>query len=248
MRSDDGSATVQAQLRLRELIVGGALRPGERLAELTLVERLGVSRTPVRAALQRLQEEGLLDPIPSGGYTVKAFGEADVRDAIEVRGTLEGLAARLAAERGAPPALLAQARLALKRIDAVMAAPALDADAFGIYAEENLRFHGLLAAMSGSAVVQRQVERASAQPFASPNSFVMVGSGSPQARDSLLIGQQHHRAVLQAIEQREGARAEALMREHARLAQGNLAQALVHADDLARVPGSALIQRFGARR
>lgn len=243
----DGSATVKAQLRLRELIVSGALPAGERLAELALVERLGVSRTPVRAALQRLAEEGLLDGIPGGGYSVRGFSEADIRDAIEVRGTLEGLAARLAAERGAPPALLAQARDCLDRIDAVLAAPALDDTAFGTYAAENMRFHTLLAAMTGSWVVQRQLERALAQPFASPNGFVMVGSDTPQARDNLLIAQHQHRAVLQAIAQREGARAEALMREHARLAQGNLAQALAHREGLARVPGGALIQRFGTR-
>lgn len=243
----DGSATVKAQLRLRELIVSGALPPGERLAELALVDRLGVSRTPVRAALQRLQEEGLLDPIPGGGYAVKAFSESDIRDAIEVRGTLEGLAARLAAERGAPPALMALARQCLARIDAVLAGPTLDDTAFGTYAAENANFHSLLAQMAGSWVVQRQIERALAQPFASPNGFVMVGSDTPQARDNLVIAQHQHRAVLQAIEQREGTRAEALMREHARLAQGNLAQALAHREDLARVPGGALIQRFGTR-
>jgi GntR family transcriptional regulator of vanillate catabolism len=243
----DGSATVKAQLRLRELIVSGVLPAGERLAELALVERLGVSRTPVRAALQRLAEEGLLDAIPGGGYSVRGFSEADIRDAIEVRGTLEGLAARMAAERGAPAALLAQARQCLDRIDAVLAAPTLDDAAFGTYADENMRLHMLLAAMTGSWVVQRQLERALAQPFASPNGFVMVGSDTPQARDNLLIAQHQHRAVLQAIEQREGARAEALMREHARLAQGNLAQALARHEGLARVPGGALIQRFGTR-
>src|SRR5690349_3703650 len=94
------SQTVKAQLRLRELIVGGALRPGRRIAEVALVERIGVSRTPIRTALLRLQEEGLLDALPGGGFVVKDFSEDDIHDAIELRGTLEGLAARLAAERG----------------------------------------------------------------------------------------------------------------------------------------------------
>ena len=94
------SQTVKAQLRLRELIVGGVLKPGQRIAELALVERIGVSRTPIRMALVRLQEEGLLEALPSGGFMVKDFSEEDIRDAIELRGTLEGLAARLAAERG----------------------------------------------------------------------------------------------------------------------------------------------------
>lgn len=243
----DGSATVKAQLRLRALIVSGELPPGERLAELVLVERLGVSRTPVRAALLKLQDEGLLDPIPGGGFAVRAFSEGDIRDAIEVRGTLEGLAARLAAERGVPASLLSEARRCLDAIDDVLRGPALDDAAFGIYAAENARFHTLLAEMSASRVVQRQIERAASQPFASPNGFVMVLNGGAQGRDNLVIAQHQHRAVVQAIEQRESARAETLMREHARLAHGNLAQALTSRESLARVPGGALIQRFGTR-
>ena len=94
------SQTVRVQLRLRELILAGELPPGARIAELALVERLGASRTPIRMALVRLQEEGLLDALPHGGFAVKDFSEADIHDAIELRGTLEGLAARLAAERG----------------------------------------------------------------------------------------------------------------------------------------------------
>ena len=76
------------------------MRPGERISELQAVETTGVSRTPVRMALVRLEEEGLLEAIPSGGFMVKAFSERDILDSIELRGTLEGLAARFAAERG----------------------------------------------------------------------------------------------------------------------------------------------------
>lgn len=241
----DGSQTVKAQLRLRELIVNGELPAGERLAELALVDRLGVSRTPVRAALLRLQEEGLLDPIPGGGFAVKAFSEADIRDAIEVRGAFEGLAARFAAERGVSAALLAEAMQCLAAIDTVLSEPVLSDAAFHTYASENGRFHALLGEMAGSAVVRRQLERASTQPFASPNGFVMVRDGGPMARDSLVVAQQQHHAVMHAIAQREGARAEAVMREHARLAHGNLSQALASRQAMARVPGGALIQRFG---
>ncbi len=107
--ADDGagSQTVRAQLRLRELILGGELAPGARIPELALVERLGVSRTPVRAALVRLAEEGLLEALPGGGFAVRDFSETDICDAIELRGTLEGLAARLAAERGVGAVVLA---------------------------------------------------------------------------------------------------------------------------------------------
>ncbi len=243
----DTSQTVKAQLRLRALIVGGELSPEERLSELTLVQRLGVSRTPVRAALQHLLEEGLLQALPGGGYVVKVFGEADIHDAIEVRGTLEGLAARLAAERGVAPQVLAELQDCLAQIDTLLAVPSFNDKAFGRYVKLNGQFHQWLAQACSSATVYRQIERAAALPFASPNSFVMVQASGAQARDTLVVAQQQHHAVVQAITQREGARAEALMREHARLAQHNLHAAMASRQALARVPGAALIRRASLR-
>ena len=244
------SQTLRAQLRLRELIVGGELLPGQRIAEVALVERIGVSRTPIRAALHRLAEEGLLEALPGGGFVVKQFSESDIHDAIELRGTLEGLAARLAAERGAPSLLLARARACVDAIDAVLAAPTLDDAAFADYAAHNARLHELLTAMAGSALVQRQLERVAALPFAGPNAFVLgvaEGAGGARSRESLLVAQAQHRAVVEAIAAREGARAEALMREHARIAQGNLREVLRTPRALPPIPGAGLIRRHGLR-
>ena len=81
------------------MLLRGDFQPGERLSELPLVARLGVSRTPIRLALDRLAHEGLLEASPTGGFVVRAFTIEDVWDAIETRGVLEGAAARLAAER-----------------------------------------------------------------------------------------------------------------------------------------------------
>src|SRR5260370_12042269 len=97
------SHTVRAQLALRDLILSGRLRSGERISELGAVETTGVSRTPVRMALVRLEEEGLLEAIPSGGFMVKSFTERDILDSIELRGVLEGLAARFPSEPGVSP-------------------------------------------------------------------------------------------------------------------------------------------------
>jgi len=88
---ESSSQAVKAQLQLRELILAGAIPAGARIAELTLVELLGMSRTPIRAALIRLEQEGLLQALPHGGYAVRTFSEAEVADAIELRGTVEGL-------------------------------------------------------------------------------------------------------------------------------------------------------------
>jgi GntR family transcriptional regulator of vanillate catabolism len=241
------SQTVRAQLRLRELIVGGELKPGMRIAELTLVERLGASRTPIRMALVRLQEEGLLEALPNGGFAVKDFSENDIHDAIELRGTMEGLAARMAAERGISPVLLGEARDCLARIDELLAPRELNDDSFSGYVEQNGRFHALLAEMAGSDIVQRQLDRAKTLPFASPSGFVMLQSTGPDARDSLIVAQSQHKAVVEAIVLREGARAEALMREHARIAHHNLRDALQRHHTLNLVPGANLIRRRAAR-
>jgi len=237
------SQSMRAQLRLRELIVAGALPPGERITELAMVERLAMSRTPIRTALVRLQEEGLLEPLPGGGFVVRAFSEDDIHDAIELRGTLEGLAARLAAERGVAAALMAEMRECLAQIDALLAPPKLSDSAFAAYAEHNGRLHALLAEMSGSPLVQRQIERAVTLPFASPNGFVMADRGGPRARDRLMIAHEQHHALVEAIARGQGARAEALACEHARNAQRNLATVLASHQRIRHVPGAMMIRR-----
>ena len=240
-----GSLTLRAQLRLRELVLAGELAPGERIPELALVERLGVSRTPVRAALVHLAEEGLLQVLAGGGYTVREFSETDIGDAIELRGTLEGLAARLAAARGVPALLMSSLRDCLARIDALLAPPSLSEAAFAGYAEHNQRFHQLLAEAAGSAVVQRQIERVVTLPFASPSAFVMSRADGANARDALLQGQSQHHLVLQAIGRGEAGQADALMQDHARLAHSQLRQALQSQQALARLPGARLISHAG---
>jgi GntR family transcriptional regulator of vanillate catabolism len=236
------SQSVRAQLRLREMILAGELSAGSRIAELTLVDKLGVSRTPIRTALMKLEQEGLLEALSNGGYAVRTFTERDVSDAIELRGTLEGLAARLAAERGCAARVLEQAKACLDMIDQLLGNERLDDDAFSAYVAHNERFHALLSEMSGSVVLQRELERVIGLPFASPSGFVISQANSPQARDILIIAQDQHRQVLLAIEQREGSRSEAIMREHSRMAQRNLSEAM-RSPDMHPVPSVRLIRR-----
>lgn len=239
---EEGSTqAVKAQQRLREWILAGDLPAGSRIAELGLVERLGMSRTPIRAALMRLGQEGLLEALPGGGYAVRTFSERDVADAIELRGTLEGLAARLAAERGVRPAQLRRAGECLDQIDALLRLGVLDDDSFSAYVHWNGRFHKLLSEMADSAVLAREIERASSLPFASASGFVGVQAHKSDARDLLVVAQHQHRQVLQAIEQREAGRAESLMREHSRIARHNLAQVMLNPQQ-GGVPGVQLIR------
>lgn len=236
------SAQVRAQLQLREWILSGVLPGGERIAELAIVERLGVSRTPIRAALMRLEQEGLLDALPGGGYAVRSFSERDVSDAIEMRGALEGLLARLAAERGVSPALMVQAQACLAGIDDLLASAALDEKAFSRYADLNRQFHDVLAAMAQSPAVVDQLERVSGLPFASASGFVVSQAHSSRARDMFVVAQDQHRQVLEAIANREGARAEHIMREHSLLARRNLREVLKGPSGLHALVGRAHVK------
>ncbi|MBR0565055.1 GntR family transcriptional regulator [Azoarcus sp. L1K30] len=239
------SQTVRAQLRLREMILDGELPAGERISEPVVAELTGISRTPIRSALIRLQEEGLLEPIRSGGFRVRAFSVDEIRDAIEVRGTLEGLAARLAAERGASAANLEALTACVVTIDRLLEQGDPDEARFAAYVEANSRFHEVLAASCESEVVQRQVARGNALPFASPNGFLRVQAAAPDAFQTLSIANAQHRAVVDAITRREGARAEALMREHARIAHRNLQATLANPRVVDLIPGGRLIVHDG---
>lgn len=234
------SQTVRALLAIRELILEGLLMPGKRLSELSVAERTGISRTPIRAALQRLEAEGLVETIPSGGFAVTSFSQQDVFDAIEIRGTLEGLAARLAAERGSTTRL-GPLQACLDELDRVVE-QATPEEGFSAYVAANARFHALILDLAESPALKRQMEKAVALPFASPSGFVMAQAVLPESRRILLVAQDQHRCVVEAIANREGARAQSIMQEHARLAGRNLRVALRHEKALERVPGGLLIR------
>ena len=84
---------------LRQAILTGELKPGERLMEIHLANRLGVSRTPIREAIRMLELEGLVTMIPRKGAEVSRISVQDISDVLEVRGSLDTLAVRLACER-----------------------------------------------------------------------------------------------------------------------------------------------------
>lgn len=210
------------------------------MSELPLVERLGVSRTPLRLALATLEHEGLLESLAGGGYAVREFTQADVEDAIELRGVLEGTAVRFAAERGASRRQLAEMReLSLAMDEAVHRA---DVDSFWSYVDLNSRFHALFLEAARSPVLERALERIVSLPFASPVAFVLAQAELPESREILVIANDHHRGLIEAIERREGARAEALAREHARVARRNLEIVMENREVLKRLPGASLVK------
>lgn len=239
--TDRKSLFDKALLGLRQMVLDGEFEANSRLPETSLAERLNVSRTPLREAMARLVEEGLLERNETGGCRVASFTTADILDAIELRGVMEGTAARLAAERGVSPGRLAECRELLERIDI-----ALDASSGGIdfdgYIELNARFHEMVSELAESAIIAREVSRTSRLPLASPSAFLQGQAFQPEFLSSLIQAQQQHKAIIDAIGHREGARAEALAREHARLARKNLERAMsTDTGGAKRVPGLALV-------
>lgn len=230
----------RALLGLRSLVLGGGFTGGQRLSEVSVAEQLGISRTPLRQAMDRLVAEGLLERIATGGCRVATFSKQDIADAIEMRGVIEGTAARLAAERGVAADLLLEAHDALARIDdALSGQNGLDFDS---YVKHNAAFHAVLSRFPNSPIVQREIERISLLPLASPSAFLSDQAAVPDFQDSLRYAQRQHRAILDAISNGEGARAEALTREHARLALTNFNYLNdTRATRASNVPGLALV-------
>lgn len=244
--SRDASQTDRALLGIRDLVLRGEFKAGERLPELALVELLGVSRTPIRAALQRLAEEGLIEASQPTGYVVRSFSENDIFDAIEARGAIEGLVARMAAERGVSQLQINRMRDCLNELDEVLAAASPGDERLGKYAALNERFHNLLLEASGSSIMALALSRIASLPFASPNAFVGAQDKIPGSLKILTQAQHQHHEILDAIEARSSARVEPLVREHARSARKNLELVLRDSEAMQHLVGAQLIHRRGA--
>jgi GntR family transcriptional regulator, vanillate catabolism transcriptional regulator len=238
--SRGSSQTTKATLGLRELLLNGVFKPGERVPELRLVEELGVSRTPLRIALMTLAHEGFLEALPGGGFVVREFTRTDIDDAIELRGVLEGTAARLAAERLESEDEVEPLRELCRELDVVVRNPNMQS--FMDYLRLNQEFHDAFRALARSPQLDRALEHVLALPFAGPSALVMVHAALPESWEIFLVAQHQHVALVEAIGRREGARAESIALEHARIARRNLDIALENRHLLDRVPGSPLLR------
>ena len=171
---------------------------------------------------------------------MRQFTRDEIADAIELRGVLEGTAARLAAERLRARADVEPLAAAAEAMDELVRD--VDPASFERYVGFNERFHALLVALARSDVVAQAVERVLLLPFASPAAFVQVQGDLPESFEILQQAQFQHHALVDAIRARQGTRAENLAREHSRLALRNLEIALASRHARERLPGAALIR------
>ncbi len=230
--------TERAGKAIRDLIISGVVLPGERLAEVQLAERLHMSRTPVRSALNTLSHEGLVQALPGRGDAVASFAAADLRHAVELRGLLEGAAARHAAERDLSVFELDQLNRVLKDIDTLFEdSPSEDSapwkDHVHEYIDLNEEFHRLLVETAQNPVLARLYEQLTKLPFASPSDLVVGYWHLPGSHSKFVAAQQQHWAIVESIATRRGTRAEFLGREHAEITTKALDE-MLHGGALAR--------------
>ena len=212
----------RALVRIREMILRGKLAPGQRVAEAPLAEALGMSRTPVRQALPVLAQEGLLAEHATRGYVVRGFGVADIPDALDIRGVLEGLAARRVAEQGPSRGMLAALRGCLADGDRILGKGHIQESDEALYADMNARFHELIVREAHSPMLEQELERNARIPFAGPQALAFDKESLGGMYRRLSYAHWQHHLIATALERGESARAEALMREHAHVVKESL--------------------------
>jgi len=141
------------------MILHGELQPGQRVREVELASNLGVSRTPVREALPMLAQEGILIQLDTRGFVVREFTRKEIMDAIDVRGVLEGLAARTLAEQGPSRRLMQSLHDCLHEGDEIFAKRHLIESDEDRYGDMNKQFHALIVQGAGSKVIAEALER-----------------------------------------------------------------------------------------
>ncbi|WP_164738566.1 GntR family transcriptional regulator [Aquabacter cavernae] len=212
--------TLSVADRIRTALLSGEFEPGARLHEVRLSERLGVSRTPIRSALQSLASEGMLEYAPNRGYSVRRFSTAEIVDAYEIRAVMEALAARFAAERGLPEA----ERMAIERVlaegDDILASQELGEDEKLAYSAVNTTFHEAIHSAARCRMVGDMIRMCHSVPHSSHRNVISFEHMDVRRRHD-----DHHR-IYDAILACDAYRAEMLMREHVASVKTSLVRAL----------------------
>ena len=193
---------VSAVDAIAEAILEGRLRPGARLKERELAELLGISRTPIREALQVLRSRGLVELEPNRGARVASYDAAHLGDLYELRALLEGHVARLAARHATRDAQEAL-RASCDRFDALVEA----GDDLPALVRENGRFHGTLVEAARSPRLAGMLQSVVEVPL-------LYRAFTRYSADELRASGHFHRQIARAVAAGDGERAERIMKEH----------------------------------
>lgn len=186
---------------LRQAILKGELAPGERLMEIQLAERLGVSRTPIREAIRKLELEGLVLMIPRKGAEVAKISEKSLRDVLEVRRSLEELAIELACQRmsGEEIRQLQEAQRGFE--EAIYQGDAMQ------IAENDEQYHSIIYCGTGNARLVQILNNLREQMYRYRLEYIK----DADKRQILIL---EHEKILRAIQNHHVAEAKEAMREH----------------------------------
>jgi DNA-binding GntR family transcriptional regulator len=206
-------ATDTAYEAVRQMILTGEVEAGSRLGEAELAETLGLSRTPVREALQRLGADGLVEVLPHRGARVVRWTRKDLTEIFELRSLLEPYAAARAARRGQDEAVLD----GLRGQCAAMERAAADGD-LGRVAQLNSRFHAAIIDASGNDRLPGMLTSVMHAPL-------ILGTFRRYDADAMARSMNHHRELVTAISAGDAAWAESVMRAHVRAAAAHLSGA-----------------------
>tara|TARA_R100000353_G_C6505896_1_gene195398 strand:- start:777 stop:1514 length:738 start_codon:yes stop_codon:yes gene_type:complete len=234
---------------LRQQVLGGLYVPGEKLREVSVANSLNVSRTLARLAMSELEHEGLLVREPNRGTRVREFTIQEITDAIEVRGELEAMAVRLAAEKGVSDSLASEMEALLNRSEDLLASGVGDEVQREEWININESFHDLLVISSGNWAIKTAISQLARIPLVSTRSIIFDRESKETNLLQLQSAHVDHCIILSSILSRQGQRAEARMREHAYSNSRNKKINLANPDTmlLARsLPGGVLIAKPNA--
>ena len=186
---------------LRQAILRGEMEPGERLMEIQLADKLGVSRTPIREAIRKLELEGLVIMIPRKGAEVAHITEKDMRDVLEVRAALEELAATLAC-RNVTPERIEELKMANKRFEAAI----ISKDVVAIV-DADVNFHDIIYAMTDNQRLIQIINNLREQMYRYRLEYIK----DEDKRQILIVEHEH---ILAAIKAHNIAEAKNAAREH----------------------------------
>lgn len=200
---------------LREAIIGGQLRPGERMMEIQMAEEMGVSRTPVREAIRKLELEGLVLMIPRKGAYVAGLSLKDIADVFEIRRALEGLAAELAADR------ITEDELEKLERYLVIIAEQIEAGDLDKVVEIDTDFHTLLYQASRNQRLTQIINNLREQI----QRFRTTSLAYPGRMKNAL---EEHRKIVEAISSRDGDQARRIAQEHIENAENSMMSMIQH--------------------
>lgn len=233
---------------LRHRLLTGGFAPGAKLREISVADELGVSRTLARLAMSALEHEGLLVREPNRGSRVKRFSITEIADAIEVRGELEAMAVRKAAERGLDPDAERELCAMIARFEAMLADGITTDAQRDEWVGLNSAFHARLIDAAGNWALGMAIAQISRLPLVSSSAIIFDRKNLERGHRQLAQTHADHIEILSAVQARQGHRAEAWMREHAFMNARNKRVNLADPEtlDLARaLPGGPLIRAEG---